>query len=102
MSTFYLLPPRPVLGQQFVRFLQGYFPGLDWDFANRAELAETVAGVAGRQPEVFVVYREDLPEGVALQQALVDDFGAEPGDEVVEVNGRYVQRWRVGANQSAA
>ena len=102
MSTFYLLAPRPVLGQHFVRFLQAYFPGLDWSFANRAELAEAVAAVAGRQPDVFVVFREDLPEGVALQQALLDDFGAEPGDEVVEVNGHYVQRWRVGASQAAA
>ena len=49
-----------------------------------------------------MVFREDLPEGVALQEALLDDFGAEPGDEVVEVNGYYVQRWRVGASQAAA
>ena len=102
MSTFYLLPPRPALGQQFVRFLQTYFPGLDWPFADRADMAEAVAAVAGRQPDVFVVFREDLPEGVALQQALLDNFGAEPGDEVVEVHGTYVQRWSVSASQSAA
>ena len=102
MSTFYLLPPRPVLGQQFVRFLQTYFPGLDLPFADRADMAEAVAAVAGRQPDVFVVFREDLPEGVALQQALLDDFGAEPGDEVVEVSGQFVQRWCIASNRAAA
>ncbi|HYV37102.1 MAG TPA: hypothetical protein VE988_15455, partial [Gemmataceae bacterium] len=85
MSTFYILPPRPLVGQQVIHFLQSWFPGLSWDSVNRAELAETFSAAACKSPGAYVVFREDLPEGVEIPQALQSDFGAEPGDEVVEV-----------------
>jgi hypothetical protein len=95
MSTFYLLPPRPLLGQQFARFLEGYFPDLRWDAAQRGALAEALSVTASTQAGVVVVFREDVPEGVDLGEALIDDFGAEAGDEVVEVSPKGVHRWRV-------
>jgi hypothetical protein len=97
VSTFYILPPRPLLGQQAIQFLQNWFPGLTLDAVNRAELAETVGAMASRQQGVYVVFREDLPEGVEAQQALQDGFGAEPGDEVVEVGTGSVRRWKLAA-----
>jgi hypothetical protein len=43
------------------------------------------------------VFREELPDGTTPADALRDGFGAEPGDEVVEVRvGGVVRHWRVG------
>lgn len=107
MSIFYLMPPRPFLGDRFAAFLQTFFPGLDWDISERASLAELLGDAAGRR-DVFVVYRDDLPREEAPSLALVNGFGAEPGDEVVEVRpgGRpgemQTRRWRIDPPASGA
>lgn len=101
MSTFYLLPPRPLLGERFAEFLQSFFPGLDWDCARRLALADALGEAASGRPDVFVVYRDDLPEGESPSRALADGFGAEAGDEVVEVRAGpapgelRARRWRL-------
>jgi hypothetical protein len=98
MSTFYLLPPRPLLGQQFAAFLQGCFPGLNWDAAARPELAELLGTTAQQQADVYVIFREDLPDSADLTRTLIDDFGAAAGDEVVEVPAAGAAwRWQVTA-----
>jgi hypothetical protein len=102
MSLFYLLPPRPLLGERFAGFLQTVFPGLDWDVAERSGLAELLGSAADGRRGVYVVYRDDLPEGETAARALADGYGAEEGDEVVEVRpgGRpgewTTRRWRLG------
>jgi hypothetical protein len=101
MSIFYLMPPRPYLGDRFADFLQTLFPGLAWDSTSRTSLAELLGDAAGGREGVFVIYREDLPHEESTLQALVDGFGAEAGDEVVEVRpgGRsgeiITRRWRI-------
>jgi hypothetical protein len=108
MSTFYLLPSRALLGQRFSEFLEAIFPGLHWPRGDWANLAETLGLTALAQPGVYVIYREDVPEGVRLEEALRADFGAEAGDEVVEVmlGGRLaplaVRRWRLDEPQRQA
>lgn len=100
MSTFYLLPPRSLLQERVAAFLGGVFPGLTWNSTLCADLAEQI-GAAADRPDVFVVYREDLPEEADPRAVLCDAFGAEAGDEVVEVRvgprpGEWTaQRWRV-------
>ncbi len=93
MSRFYLLPPRPDLGERFATFLRLFFPGLDWDGAMRLNLADAFGDAAGCHDDVIVVYRDDLPAGETVTRALVDGFGAEPGDEVIEIRpaGRGVE-----------
>ncbi len=101
MSTFYLLPPRPVLGERLAGFLQSILPGLDWDTSTRIDLAETVDAAVSRHANVFVVYRDELPEGEPPVRALADGFGAAAGDEVVEVRAgarageMTARRWKV-------
>jgi hypothetical protein len=85
MSTFYVLPPRPIVGDRFAGFLQLVFPGLNWDAPMRLNLADALAEAVRCHPNVYVVYRDDLPPAESVIQALVDAFGAEPGDEVIEV-----------------
>jgi hypothetical protein len=103
MSTFYVLPPRPLLARHVCGLLHSVLPGLNWDPAVTSQLPDLVSGAAGSHPGVYVVYREDLPAGEPPERALADGFGAEAGDEVVEVRagagpGKLVaRRWRVGA-----
>jgi len=103
MSIFYLMPPRPFLGDRFADFLQTLFPGLSWDSSARANLVELLGDAAAERRDVYVIYREDLPRDETPAQALVNGFGAEAGDEVVEVRpgGRFgeitTRRWRVEA-----
>jgi hypothetical protein len=104
MSTFYLLPPRPHLARRFTAFLAAWFPGLNWQGSGCADLIEGLAETASRHPDVFVVHREDLPEGEEPIRALIDGFGAEAGDEVIELvsgpEGDPVtsRRWRLPVN----
>jgi hypothetical protein len=93
VSLFYVLPPRAVLGDSLADLLHAFFPGLTWDEAGRRSLAEALAPTAlelttahtGGARDVYVVHREDLPTGEALARALTDGYGAESGDEVIEV-----------------
>ncbi len=86
MSTFYLLPPRALLGARFAEYLHTMFPGLEWSRSVWAELLEALSAAAGQNPDVYVVHRDDLPEGEEPAQALANGFGAEVGDEVIEVS----------------
>jgi hypothetical protein len=103
VSTFYLLPPRPLLGDRVADFLQTVLPGLDWDRAMRTNLAEAVAAAAEAHGDVHVVFRDDLPPGEFPAVALADGFGAETGDEVVEVRptgiagGLTALRWSINS-----
>lgn len=95
MATFYVLPPRECLEQATTEFVNRMLPGLAvpptvWD--------SLLAAVVATRPGVFPVHREDLPGGDVAAD-LCDGFGAEPGDDVVEVGlavglaGPRVQRW---------
>ena len=85
MSRFFVLPPRSEIGERFAAFLQLYFPGLDWDIDMRENLADALGDAAGCHENVIVVYRDDLPVGESVMNALVDGYGAEAGDEVIEI-----------------
>jgi hypothetical protein len=108
MSTFYVLPSRTLLGQRFADFLETVFPGLDWQRPQWRDLAESLGASLPPQSDVYVVYREDLADNAILDEVLVRDFGADPGDEVVEValDGRLAtrtaRRWRLGQDSRQA
>jgi hypothetical protein len=89
------------LADQFAGFLAPLFPGLSWDCNAKERLAEALSAVLPVRPDIFVVYRDDIPLGESPSRALADGFGAEAGDEVVEVRpgGRpgevVAQRWAI-------
>ncbi len=85
MSRFYLLPTRPELGERFAEFLRLFFPGLDWDRTMRLSLADEIGQAATWHEDVIVVYRDDLPADETVTRALRDGFGAEAGDEIIEI-----------------
>src|SRR5579859_3172197 len=85
MSIFYLLPSRPLLGQRFADFLQTVFPAQHWPREQWHDLAEVLGSEVTRRTDTYVVYREDVPDGMTLDEAMVREFGAVLGDEIVEV-----------------
>jgi hypothetical protein len=96
------MPSRPVLGERVAVYLKTVFPGLDWASTAWAWLAEAVGSLVAQQSDVFVVYREELADDGNLARSLVDGFGAELGDQIVEVQpgdraGELTtRRWNLG------
>lgn len=97
MATFYLLPPRACLDQSLGELLGRLLPGLPLPADAWDVLAERLAHSAGWPADVYLVPRDDLPDGEPVGDALAAAFGAEPGDRVVEVGaGRAARVWEVG------
>jgi hypothetical protein len=108
MPTFYVLPARMQIGEHFQSYLAAVFPGLSWMKSELSDLAESLAQAAEAQPGVYVVFAEDLADGVDVEVGLTQSFGAEPGDEIVVVRPNrnmtvvQVERRRVGFQTRAA
>jgi hypothetical protein len=104
MATFYLLPPRACLQDALAGLLGKLLPGLPVP-ANAWDQLAAVA-VADATDAVYLVPRDDLPDGEPVADALAEGFGADPGDRVVEVpsGGGVARVWRVpgGVSGSAA
>ncbi len=97
MATFYILPPRSVLGDHLLEGVQRLMPGLDLGVAARRRLTEAFLDALEPRGEVYLVFRDDLPAGVSCERSLIDGYGAEAGDEVIEVRpGSASRRWCVG------
>ena len=60
-------------------------PGLPLPADMWDVVADRVGSLAHWPSDVFLVPRDDLPEGEALGEALAGAYGAEPGDRVLEV-----------------
>ena len=107
MATFYLLPPRECVDHAVAEFCRQMLPGVEIP----AGLAERfLEALTDERADRYVVHREDLPGLGGLADDLTGAFGAEPGDEVVEVGfaagsvpGR-VRRWAIlgGVSEPAA
>jgi hypothetical protein len=98
MAIFYLMPPRQALGQRFGDFLSAVFPGLSWKRGAWSDLAEILGSAAGVHPGVYVVFREDLADEFDPEESLGRDFGAEAGDDIIEVHSTLaIRRWKMGA-----
>lgn len=96
MSRFYLLPPRSVLADHLAYSLARFLPGLDCSLTERQRLVEVMLDAFPLPEEVFVLFRDELPEGAAPERILIEGYGAEPGDEVLEVQlGQPDRRWRI-------
>jgi hypothetical protein len=97
MATFYLLPPRACLEQATAELFGKLLPGLPLPADAWDVLARQFAASACWQPDVFLVPRDELPDG-DLGAALAECYGAEPGDRVVEVSlSRPARTWAIGA-----
>jgi|RhiMethySRZTD1v2_1073278.scaffolds.fasta_scaffold267832_1 hypothetical protein len=82
MADFYVLPPRPVVGEQIAHVLREYLPGVRVTASDGLRFLEQIAD----RSRAFVVHREDLPEGDDVATALRDGFGTGPDDRIVPVS----------------
>ncbi len=101
MATFYLLPPRACLEQALGDVLSRLLPGLPLPAEAWEAVTERLRAGANWPDDVFLVPRDDLPEGEPVAAALVAAFGAEPGDRVIEVNvarGSAARSWVLDAS----
>ena len=91
MATFYLLPPRALLGKRLFAAL-----GItELSLPAAPEMAEAL-GRAIEATGAFVAYRDDVPPGDEPARALVDGFGAETGDEIIEIGvDQPPRRWQL-------
>jgi len=105
MATFYLLPPRMCLEQALSDLFGKLLPGLPLPADAWDALASHLAATARWPGDVFLVPRDELPEG-EVSSALADAFGAEPGDRVIDTSlARGARVWTVppaGVSEPAA
>jgi hypothetical protein len=100
MARFFVLPPRAVVADCMSRSLRLSLPGLPIPVHTVADLLDVLQSAYDEEMEVFVLFREDLPDGTDLDLALADGFGAEFGDEITELRlttqGQLAERsWRL-------
>jgi hypothetical protein len=101
MATFYLLPPRDCLEQAVGDLFGKLLPGLPLPADAWEALAQHIAAAAN-WPDVFLVPRDELPDGDPAA-ALAEAYGAEPGDRVVEVSlARPPRAWAMATGVSGA
>jgi hypothetical protein len=84
MADFYLLPPRPAVGEELARLVRPYLPGLRVTAADCTGFLEAIVEKAGGR--AFLVHREDLPDADDVRDSLRDGFGATDGDRVIQVS----------------
>jgi hypothetical protein len=97
MATFYVLPPRATLDAALGEVLSRLLPGLPLPADTWDAIADRLASAAGWPADLFLVPRDDLPDGEPVADALSAGFGAEAGDRVVEVGVRAgSQSWTLG------
>lgn len=102
MATFYLLPPRTCLEDAVHGLFGKLLPGLPMPADAWESLTQYLAGIANWPDDVFLVPRDDLPEGDP-GAALAEGYGAEPGDRIVEVSLTRPSRvWMVPGGVSGA
>ena len=84
MADFYLLPPRPIIGEEVARVLRPFLPGLPITAADGVRFLDRLT--AESRCQAYIVHREDLPDEADAVQSLRDGYGATAGDRVMQVS----------------
>lgn len=87
MATFLVLPPRELLEHSVNDFLSKLLPGFAPPPGYWEQIIREITSVNDRESTnpLFVVHREDLMED-GVSASLVNGFGAENGDYVIETD----------------
>ncbi|MBY0455998.1 MAG: hypothetical protein K2V38_01525 [Gemmataceae bacterium] len=102
MATFYLLPPRVCLEAEVGKLCARLLPGLAVPVDAWDALARSLGEIANWRSDVFLIPQDELPDG-SVAEGLVEGFGAEAGDRVVEVSlTRPARAWVLTAGDVSA
>jgi hypothetical protein len=85
MATFVVIPPRECLENALAEFLGRWLPGVKSSPAVSEALLASLEFEANRIDDTYFVHREDLPGQRDTAGDLIDLFGAEPGDHILEI-----------------
>jgi len=86
MATFYVLPPRSCLEDSLGELIGKLLPGLPLPVDAWDAVVERLAELGGWPADVYLIPRDDLSPGESTIDSMRSDFGAEPGDRIIEVN----------------
>lgn len=89
MATFFVIPPRECLEQAVVEFLGRVLPMVPTSPAVVESFLGALELEANRAEDVFFVHREDLGGFDDPVRELIESFGAETGDKVVEISAAF-------------
>lgn len=85
MAVFYVLPPKEHFEHAVAEFLKPWLPGCPVGPEAARALLAAVVGEPADDSSAFVVHREELPGLGDAVDDLVIGFGAECGDEAIEI-----------------
>ncbi len=92
MATFFVVPPRECLEQTLAEFVGRVLPGVPTSPAVVESFLGALELEANRIEDVFFVHREDLGGFDDPVRELIEAFGAEAGDKVVEIGATVSSR----------
>jgi hypothetical protein len=101
MATFYVLPPRACLEESVGAFLSKLLPGLPLPVDSWDAIIDRLGADAGWPRDVFFIPRDELAAGESVAESLAANFGAEPGDRVIELAAAGERAWSIAAAMSA-
>ena len=92
MATFFVIPPRECLEQSLVGFLGRVLPGVPSSPAVVEALLGALELEANRADDTYFIHREDLAGFDDPVRELIESFGAESGDRIVEIGAAPASR----------
>lgn len=92
MATFFVIPPRECLEQAIVEFVGRVLPSVPTSPAVLEAFLGALELEANRQEDVFFIHREDLGGFDDPVRELIEAFGAETGDKVIEIGATVSSR----------
>ena len=92
MATFFVIPPRECLEQAIVEFVGRVLPSVPTSPAVLEAFLGALELEANRKEDVYFIHREDLGGFDDPVRELIEAFGAETGDKVVEIGATVSSR----------
>jgi hypothetical protein len=87
MARFLILPAREIIEHSVAEFIGRLLPGYPVPTGLWERIVRDVT-----ENQAFVLHREELMEEGDVIDSLVQGFGAEPGDEVTEIEAIRAHR----------
>jgi hypothetical protein len=85
MAQFYLLPPRELVEHFVNEFASKLVPGIPVPSGLWERFISELTASVQASSDCFVLHREEVTTfGTDINDALIEGFGAEPGDLVIE------------------